>query len=357
MRDCENYTELAALLADGLLSAEEEASLRGHAASCAACQKRLEEYAAIHDALRGAVKPPDTLVPGVMYKLSLPKERTGLRRFMPRGFALAAACLAILLLAVSRDGGDFFSWRGDILPEAAPDIVDPVTSGTTDGGSPPMTAPSAMTDPAESGGASPSLDQNGSQDLDMGRAPAAEGTGPSGDDGVSLNGGDGMFLNGGDSASPGGGDSASPAGGGPSISAPLPAGETPPPAGGGGSDSSAGGIPPVPGPASTPEPGPDPTSPHATEDSLISWQIPSSPRETHWADIFLPDPSEYALALIAARPPGPEPEGERAERGGLTAHIAEYAGPDKVQAALLAAGGVLLEGTGEKYLVVFVWEP
>lgn len=289
MRDCDNYIELSALLIDGHLSEGEEAALRAHMIECADCRKRVAEYTAIHDAFALA-EPPDTLVPGVIYKLGLPKRKTGIRRFIPRGFALAAACVAVILLIASADHGGLTSlWRKPTLSEGNAyldnagdtpenEAITPEISGFHAAGTPENnTQPEA---PAAS------LYDNG-QDVSADVAESAL----TGEAGEGPNPGNRKFA----------GQGASP-----SIGEASPAPEM---------------------------------------------------RESLWAELFLPESSDYAFSLVAAQPPDRVPEGERIECEGWIAHVAEYAGTTEVEAAQALFGGMLLEGTGEKYLVVLVEKP
>ncbi|MDR1736705.1 MAG: zf-HC2 domain-containing protein [Oscillospiraceae bacterium] len=161
MEDCGKYIELAALLPDGELSKAEEDELMRHAAECDECAARIREYGAIHNAMReDFAKPPDTLVPGVMYKLGLPEysraARKGLRRFAPRGFTLAAACIAaiILLFAQNRENGLSRSSAETPRQDAAADFYttadeESAASLTATGAPPPQAAPPAAGVPAD----------------------------------------------------------------------------------------------------------------------------------------------------------------------------------------------------------------
>ena len=108
MRDCDTMIELAALLPDGELTEDEVKALKTHTQQCESCRRRMEAYGALSGALRDMkTAAPDTLVPGVLYKVSLPPERKGLVRFFPRATTLVAACL-ILVLAVVLQQGNLF---------------------------------------------------------------------------------------------------------------------------------------------------------------------------------------------------------------------------------------------------------
>lgn len=100
---CEYYHELAALLPDGELSPEEEASLHSHAASCPSCRQRIADYGVLSLAMREDVSgPPDTLIPSVLSKLPAQKRRPRQLRFLP-GVAAAVVLLAVTM-AIFRYG-------------------------------------------------------------------------------------------------------------------------------------------------------------------------------------------------------------------------------------------------------------
>lgn len=292
MRGCEQYIELAALLADGELSVEEEAVLREHAASCPACQKRIAEYAAIHQALRdSSVTPPDTLTPGVMYKIRLEQGKPKAKRFLPRGFTLIAACAAAVILIVSANS-DWFA--GTPAP--------PGLSGGGVGDAAPESAP----DEAPAG-----QPETGPEDMFDGRLESEPG------DTVDE------ALGFGQNSTSGAQPTAEPSATLPSV---------------GGADRDAG---------VQEEPPPLPAA--APPNSL--------PLES-----VLPDAAEYRLAFVAVLSPAdddsgmPELEyGVYAADDGLASYTAELS-EHELLVLTTAFSGELLEGTGEKYMVVFVRE-
>jgi hypothetical protein len=133
-------------LADGFLDESEAAPIRAHMESCPECTSLYRDLRRIHDALSGDFDtPPDTLVPGVMYKVSLHKKG---RRHLPFGwFTAAAAALAVVLLS-----GPLQEWFGfqrsqDAAPEAA----------LFDAGIPPAAAPEARLFLGETTGLGPAM--------------------------------------------------------------------------------------------------------------------------------------------------------------------------------------------------------
>lgn len=105
MRDCGEYTELAELFSDGLLTDEENEKLKSHLECCPDCRRRVEAAGAMSAAFSSMeAEPPDTLAPGIKYKLSLePSERKPLRRFLPGSLTVAAACIALLIILSQRN--------------------------------------------------------------------------------------------------------------------------------------------------------------------------------------------------------------------------------------------------------------
>jgi hypothetical protein len=85
-------------LADGFLDGHEAAAIRAHLESCPECASLYRDLQRIHAALSGDYcDVPDTLVPGVMYKIGLHSK--GRRRLSFGWFTAAAAVLAVILLA------------------------------------------------------------------------------------------------------------------------------------------------------------------------------------------------------------------------------------------------------------------
>ncbi len=102
MLECEKYLDDLSAYADEFLSPDESPALMAHLDDCPDCQKRLEAFRAMGAAFSEMDDaPPDTLVPGVMYKLSLEKKSSARGRIAFRGFtafaAVAAAALLLLL--------------------------------------------------------------------------------------------------------------------------------------------------------------------------------------------------------------------------------------------------------------------
>jgi anti-sigma factor RsiW len=115
---CKEYSELEiGALADGFLEEAEAAPVRLHLESCAACASLYRDLLRIHNALSGDYfDPPDTLVPGVMYKISL--HRKGKRRLSFGWVTMAAAALALIVLA-----GPLRDW---VLPPGADSAPEPL---------------------------------------------------------------------------------------------------------------------------------------------------------------------------------------------------------------------------------------
>ncbi len=104
MSNCNEYAELVALACDDLLTEAEQQRLNEHLEACPDCRALTKEYKRISDIISEQESPPDTLTPGIMYKLTLPREKKGLRRFLPRGVALVAASVAIAFIFMDSRG-------------------------------------------------------------------------------------------------------------------------------------------------------------------------------------------------------------------------------------------------------------
>ncbi len=103
MTDCEKYLELMSAMLDGELSGEQEAELLTHIDTCTECKRVYNAFKGISGALtEELVAPPDTLVKGVMYKISNRKKSE--RRFAFGRFTALAACLALALFGASHFG-------------------------------------------------------------------------------------------------------------------------------------------------------------------------------------------------------------------------------------------------------------
>jgi hypothetical protein len=86
---------------DGEMPEAEAARLRGHLEECPSCRALYQDLSALQDGFAGLErKPPDTLAPGVMYKIGLGDEPSRAGNIIRRLVAVAA-CLAAALL-VSR---------------------------------------------------------------------------------------------------------------------------------------------------------------------------------------------------------------------------------------------------------------
>lgn len=101
MIPCEDYLESISLLADGCLEGDAARSLEEHLAVCPECSARLEAFSALRETMSGWEEtPPDTLAPGILYKIGLEKKagRSVLwRRLAPLG-AVAAVLLLVFAL-------------------------------------------------------------------------------------------------------------------------------------------------------------------------------------------------------------------------------------------------------------------
>lgn len=104
MTDCDKYIELISSLADGELSAEQEAELRAHIDVCPDCRRVYNAFTAISKALTDLEETPQGFADSVMYRIE--KQRKGSRpHFFAFGrFTAIAACLVLILFGASRLG-------------------------------------------------------------------------------------------------------------------------------------------------------------------------------------------------------------------------------------------------------------
>lgn len=103
MTDCDKYIEMMSAMIDGELTSEQETELRTHIDECKDCKRVYNAFKGISDALSDElVTPPDKLVKGVMYKISVQKKAN--RRFAFGRFTAIAACLALVLFGASHFG-------------------------------------------------------------------------------------------------------------------------------------------------------------------------------------------------------------------------------------------------------------
>ncbi|MBO4832344.1 MAG: zf-HC2 domain-containing protein [Oscillospiraceae bacterium] len=110
MPDCEKYFDLISAYIDGELTASEEAELQTHLASCSHCRAVYDALAGLSGELRSDLEePPEDLAANVMsavraqcgYPLAgAAKEQKKRRTVIFRRTALAAACVALVILAV-----------------------------------------------------------------------------------------------------------------------------------------------------------------------------------------------------------------------------------------------------------------
>lgn len=147
MRDCNQFQQMISAMLDEELSADEERALRAHIEACEDCRCIYNAFAGLSAAMKDTLAdPPELLAKGIMYKINLQEGKTK-RPFHWGRFTMLAACLALVIFGVSRLG------YGRL------------------GGSEPMSADVAASEPAYTGGAgagqvdrSPA-DESGVQDV------------------------------------------------------------------------------------------------------------------------------------------------------------------------------------------------
>lgn len=105
MGSCIQYDEMISVLLDGELTREQEAELRAHLEACPSCQRIYEAFSGLSEAIGGELAaPPESLVQGIMFKLSIDAQRKKPKRAHIGSFTAIAACLALILIGASRVG-------------------------------------------------------------------------------------------------------------------------------------------------------------------------------------------------------------------------------------------------------------
>jgi hypothetical protein len=96
---CEEFLEAISLSADGLLEEPAQSELAAHLADCPACAARLEAFRALGAVMPSLSEaPPDTLVPGVLYKIDAEARRPMPSRRRLISLGAVAAVLAVVLI-------------------------------------------------------------------------------------------------------------------------------------------------------------------------------------------------------------------------------------------------------------------
>ncbi|MDR0294047.1 MAG: zf-HC2 domain-containing protein [Oscillospiraceae bacterium] len=85
---------------DGELPEESAVHVRAHLEHCPSCRALADDFAALKDGFAALeTKPPDTLAPGVMYKIGLGAELPRVRRVITSLVGVAACLIAVLIIA------------------------------------------------------------------------------------------------------------------------------------------------------------------------------------------------------------------------------------------------------------------
>lgn len=105
MADCFRYHEMISCLVDGELSSAEHRELDQHLESCEGCRALLNIYELAFDG--EMAEPPEELVSGSMLKVRAKAAavKRHFRRHLMR-YAAAAACFALIIVAIPRNTGD-----------------------------------------------------------------------------------------------------------------------------------------------------------------------------------------------------------------------------------------------------------
>ena len=118
MNSCEEYQELISRLADGELSADEEAKLRVHMETCPQCRKLYAAFTAISSAAAEELEaPPEDMKDNIMSAVKSARGKVVPIRHWKTWLA-AAACFALVLAGAVGTG--LFSPKGGAAPTASP---------------------------------------------------------------------------------------------------------------------------------------------------------------------------------------------------------------------------------------------
>ena len=118
MNSCEEYQELISRLADGELSADEEAKLRAHMETCPQCRKLYAAFTAISSAAAEELEaPPEDMKDNIMSAVKSARGKVVPIRHWKTWLA-AAACFALVLAGAAGTG--LFSPKGGAVPTASP---------------------------------------------------------------------------------------------------------------------------------------------------------------------------------------------------------------------------------------------
>jgi anti-sigma factor RsiW len=98
VKDC-NIEDISVYI-DGEMPEAEAACLRGHLAECPSCSALYNDLSALRDGFDCLdVPPPDTLAPGIMYKIGLGGEPSRTARIVRSLVAVAACLVAVLVIS------------------------------------------------------------------------------------------------------------------------------------------------------------------------------------------------------------------------------------------------------------------
>lgn len=105
MESCVQFDEMISALIDGALDEGQEAELRAHMETCPSCKSLYEAFSGLSEAMSDElVVPPESLIQGIMFKISIEEQKKRKKRSRVGGFTAAAACLALILVGASRVG-------------------------------------------------------------------------------------------------------------------------------------------------------------------------------------------------------------------------------------------------------------
>jgi hypothetical protein len=125
--------EAISALTDGELSEDAASSLHRHLDECPSCRALLEDFKALRQGLGGLdAEPPDTLMPGILYKIDLGEDPPRKGRVIKSLIAVAACAAVVFFIMrpetptdpeVSGDAGNAYWEMSADAPGAAPDAA------------------------------------------------------------------------------------------------------------------------------------------------------------------------------------------------------------------------------------------
>jgi hypothetical protein len=126
VKNCD--VELISAYIDGELPESEAARLRAHMEECGSCNALCRDFTALKEGFAALeTSPPDTLVPGIFYKIGLGEETPRVRRVIGRLVAVAACAAVVMIAARPSDTPDGYNTL--TIPEIGQAVMDNAGGG------------------------------------------------------------------------------------------------------------------------------------------------------------------------------------------------------------------------------------